>query len=221
MAQPFTHADSIMFQKGAVEVHHHHAGPAIGGILILEAAARNGPGLGRLASLADGRSLTWRPPNESLAGVPVPIPADGDYLLEGRDISKYLRIRAFVAHMHTHPAQARVYLDDVFLNPVALDEVIASEASAGHVEQFTVDIKNVSIVVVSQLTLWIDLITPSLEISHDGVVWVSPTTEATGLKLPNLVPGQIFVLHVKRTIVAGAVANPNILNWLHASFTAV
>lgn len=210
-----------MFQKSAVEVHHHHAVGVIGGVRILEAAARNGPGMGRLASLADGRSLTWQPPGASGPGVAVQIPADGDYLIEGVDVSKYLRIRATIAHMHKHPAQARVYVGDVYLNPVALDEVSASEASAGAVEQFTVDIKNVNIVVVSHLRVWIDAVTPSLEISRDGIVWVSPTTKAAGLKLGDLVPGQAFTLDVKRTILAGAAADPDILNWLHTSFFAI
>ena len=222
MPAALTRADSIQFQKSAVEVHHHHASGVIPGLVVLEAAARNGPGRGRLRATGnDGRSVSWQAPGSTVPGVPTRIDADGDYLIEDVDISKYVRVRAFTAFMHKGPAQARVYTDDVYLNPVANDEVTAAEASAGAVEVFTVDIKNVSISSVSHLVVWIDVITPSHEISTDGVTWIAPTSEATGLQVGNLVVGQIFTLQVRRTIIAAAVSNPKVLNWLHTSFYAL
>lgn len=222
MPAAFTRADSIQFQLSAVEVHHHHTSGVIPGLVVLEAAARNGPGRGRLRATGnDGRSVSWQAPGSTVPGAPVRIESDGDYLIEDTDITKYVRVRAFTAFMHGGPAQSRVYSDDVFLNPVAHDEVPFGEASAGAVELFTVDIKNVSIVVVSHLVVWIDLITPSLEISTDGVTWIAPKSEADGLQVGNLVVGQIFTLQVRRTIIAGAVSNPKILNWLHTSFFAL
>jgi len=87
-----------------------------------------------------------------------------------------------------------------------------------HEASYTVTLQNDSNVTLSRLVVWIDASTEGLKISDDGAAWVSPTTEAAGLSLPDLLPGATDTLHIRRTVAAGAASDPDVLNLLQFRF---
>ncbi|HUU97011.1 MAG TPA: hypothetical protein VM487_14825, partial [Phycisphaerae bacterium] len=71
---------------------------------------------------------------------------------------------------------------------------------------------------VSKIRVWLDPAVSGLEISHDDVTYVSPTTEANALELGDLAPSGTATLYLRRTIAAEAEADPKVLNHLRHSF---
>ena len=230
MPLPFIRNDSIRFQLAGVEVQHLTAVGTIPGVVIVEAAARNMPGAGRLKSVGDGTSICWRAPGSSTFGVPeriTPDPGGGfaDTLVQledGEDTTKYVRVQVYGSWLAKEPTEARVYLGDRYENAPGHDDVTAAEAAAGDVEIHSFDIANVNAVIISQLDVWLEPDTPfHLAIGTNGTSWVAPTTLDDALRMPDIPVGQKKPLFVRRTVQAAEPSDPQILTWIRTMFTAL
>jgi len=214
-----TFADAIRVKVVETEITHLTAVRTLPGVVILRAAARNGPGSGQLQSQGDGAMLAWQAPGSATFGTPVDCSSDGTYLLrDGDDADKWVRVQVYVAHLLPSAHQQRVYLADRYANGPPHDDVTAAEATAGDVVTYQLRLYNESPVVVADVDAWVDASVSGLEISDDGASWSTPTTEETALDLGSLAPGDYATLHLRRTIGAGANADPDVLTLLHYSF---
>lgn len=215
-----TQGDSIRILSGGVEVEHLHAVGTIHGVAIRQVAAACGEGVGRISSANAGMHLRWQAPGSATAGASVDVSAGGQFLLlDGESTAKWIRIEAYTAQMLASPQAAQVILTAVYNNAIGSDNVSAAEAAAGDVETWTLTLQNDSATPVADITVWIDAATAGMEISDDGATWVAPTSEATGLDLGDLAAAATVTLHLRRTISAGAPADPDVTNLLHYSFT--
>jgi len=216
---PTNHADALRLSVSGTETEHFAVAGTIPGVQITAAAGRNGAGVGRLRNI--GATLYWQAPGSNDYGPGVITASDGTYLLEdGEDRDAWLRVSVTTAYLLDF-AEAAVNLDVLTGNHIADADVTAAEAAGGDVHTYTITLTNASTFALSQLVVWIDPDTSGLEISDDGAAWVSPTTEAAGLALPNLSPSATDTLHIRRTIAAGAEADPNVLNHLHLAFCGI
>jgi hypothetical protein len=191
----------------------------IPGVIPLLAAGRNGPGSARLASSGDGTYLRWRAPGSTVYGAPERCAADGNYLLrDGLDACKWLRAQVDASELASGARETVVTLVDRFNTAIASDDVSAAEATAGDVEDHTVTLKNQGNKILSWLKVWIDPVVVSLQMADDGATWVSPTNKSSALTLPDLAVAGTDVLHIRRTITAGASFDGGLLNHLHFSW---
>ena len=215
----FNGPDSLRIESSSVEVRHFYVVGTIPGVIPLLAAARNGPGSGHLSSSGNGTRLHWRAPGSTITGAGVYCANDGDYLLrDGEDPNKWLRVQVDASELATGARGGVVELTDRFNNAIAGDDVSAAEAAAGDVETYTLTLENQSNTTLSQFKIWIGPNVSGIEIADDGATWVSPITKATALTLPDLLPGVEDTLHLRRTIVAGAVADGDVETLLHFSY---
>lgn len=222
MVLAMTGGDALRFTVAGTEVQHLEAFGTVSGVVIESASATNGPGTGmvRNRGLVNGTAkLSWKAPGSSAFGDDVPVSADGSHLLlDGDDLDKWVRVGVTTTFLTASEEMNEVLLRDVFENEIGDADVTAAEASAGDVKTYTVDMKNVGTVALSAIVVWIDAAVTGIEISDDGIVWVSPTTEATGLKFPDLSAGATDTLHLRRTIAASSPSDDGVLNHLHAVF---
>jgi len=215
-----TEADSLRLTSQGAEIKHLHAVGALPGVVVEAVAAKNGPGVGRLRSSGDGTQVAWKAPGSSAYGTAVTLERDRVYLLEdGDDADKWIRIRALTSYVGG-PSEARVVLEDRYANGVGHDDVTAAEASAGNVATYQIGLHNASASTLTGITVWLDPATVNLEISADNSTWVAPTSEATGLAFADLPANSSHTLYLRRTITAGAAADPAVLVRLHLCFTA-
>lgn len=213
------HADALRLEVSSVEIQQFATVHTIPGVVILLVAARNGPGQGRIRSTGDGTLLSWRAPDSSTFGTPLDCSADGTYVLEdGEDPDKYIRIQVYADYLTPGPIESRVYLDDLYDNGAVDDDVTAEEAAAGDVATYTITLENASGYILSGIVVWLAYPSEDLEISDDGAAWVSPTDEESGLAFPDLPVGGTDVLHLRRTIAAGASSESSVLNLFHIGF---
>jgi hypothetical protein len=222
-----TNADALRAEISGVEILHLRAVGTVAGVIINQAAARNGPGEGILAMGTAGTTISWQAPDSATPGTDVDISAGGEFLIEdGADPDKWLRITAYAAYLRRGES-ATVTLTDRYANGSPGDDVTASEATAGDVESWSVDLVNDSDETVYAPTAWLDVATDFLEISDDGVNWVSPTTQEDGLVLDDLEgasasssmgAAQSVVLYIRRTIPAVTASDPAVLVHIHISW---
>lgn len=213
-----TRADSLRFELSAVEVAQVDAVGSIPGLHILHVAAKNGTGIGRLRTSLDGKSASWRAPGGKSIRTPLDVSLDGSYILEdGDDPDKFVRIQITAAELSGVPIDAEVVLRDLYNNAIASDDVTAAEASAGDQETYAFDLKNDSTDDATDLLVWLDAAVSDIEIK-DGFFWKSPTDEASGVGLGSILSGNSIVVDLRRTIGAGATADPAVLTHLHFSF---
>jgi len=215
-------ADGVRIKLASLEIKHLAAVGTLPGVVILQAAARNGPGTGQLQSSSDGTRLAWRAPGSDTFGAAVVCGSDGPYLLEdGEDPNKWLRVQIYASYLASTPRDARVYLGDLFANGPPHDDVTAQEASAGDVTIYSLELVNESAVNISDLRAWIHATVSGLEISDDNATWVNPTTEATGLSFGSLASGASKTLWLRRTIAAAAASDAKILTLLHFAWNGL
>jgi hypothetical protein len=213
-----TGPDAMRVSASSVDVIHLRAGGAPAGCEVVAVAARTGAGIGVLRNV--GVALQWKAPGSSLFGAAVSVPSDDTYLVrDGDDADKWVRVQVFTAFL-AGPSRADVELWETWNNAVASDDVDASEASAGDVEAYSVDLDNDGNAPLHNVVAWIDAAVSGIDISLSGAgPWVAPTNEATGLAIPDLAVGGSDTLHVRRTIGAGASADPAVETLLHFAYT--
>jgi hypothetical protein len=212
-----TRADALRFEVSSVEVRQLHAVGAIDGVTLLFVAARNGIGVGYLRYYDDG-TLAWKAPSSSY-GTAVDVSAGGQFVLEdSTDEDAYVRIDVTAARLPSAAAEARVLLRDTYNNDVASDDVTAGEAASGSVETYTFDVQNDSPDGVPWCLVWIDSGVSGIEISPNGSSWSSPTNEASAIDVGPVPKDGSSTLHVRRTIGAGAGADPDVLTHLHFAY---
>ena len=218
-----TRADALRFKVGESEITHLIAAGGIPGVIVKQAAAKNGAGIGRLRSAGDGTLLSWKAPGSAVWGDAYHCHVDEqEYVLEdGEDHDKFVRVQIAADFLTPGSVEALVYLQEVYNNGIASDDVSAAEASAGDVETYQITMENVGSETLQKLVVWLDPGVSGLEISENGSSWVNPTTEETALAFPDLPAGQTDILHVRRTIGAGAEPDPAVLSCLHARFVAL
>jgi len=218
MALQATSGDALRFEDGGIEIQHLVAIGTVSGVAVLAAAAVNGPGYGWL-TMHPGAKLTWRAPGSQRDGLAVEVNADGVYLLEdGENRNAWLRVQTFAGYLSAGHDQCRVYLRDRFETAIGHDDLTAAECSAGDVATWTVTMHNVGAFRMTDLRVWLDGAVTSLEISDDGLTWVSPSSEAGALVFGTLAAGASATLYLRRTVGAGAPAAAKVLNVLHARY---
>lgn len=117
--------------------------------------------------------------------------------------------------------ESQVFILDKFTSPgdrraVSNDDVTAGEASAGNVETWSEELHNISTVIGSQVKAWLDPDVVNLEISANGSDWFTPigredNPPIDALDLADIVSGSFVLVYFRRTILAGAVYNPELL----------
>lgn len=216
-----TRGDRIAVKASGVEVLQLGVAGTIPGVAPLAAGGANGPGTGQLRQLANGR-LQWKAPGSSTFGGEIFVGLGGHFLLEdGDDAADWLRVSVTTAFVVAGAADAKVFTQDRF-NEVGPDDVTAAEALAGDVSTSTLTLENTSGANVVDLVVWLDPSTVGLEISDDGVSFVTPTTKGTALAMATpLAPGATDTLHIRRTIGAGASSDPDVLNLLPMSWEGI
>lgn len=213
-------SDALRLQVESADVLHLAAVQTVPGVVPLAAAARNGPGYGRLQS-ADGARYTWTAPGSATPGPAVHCSVDGDYLLlDGEDLDKWLRIRVYTSFTRSSPVSTRVHLADVYAGGTCHADVLAAEASAGDVSTYTITLANAGRTGLDAIVCWVDAGTSGIEISADGVSYSAPNSEATGLALGSLAIDASTILYLRRAIDPGAEADPDVLDLLHFAFDA-
>lgn len=207
-------ADALRIAVSAVEVRHLTAIGAVPGVVLGLAAARNGPGTGRLRYTSAG--LAWRAPGSSRWGAAVDVSAGGEFLLEdGGDRDKWVRATVHASHL-VLSAEAEVHLADRY--GAWLDDVAAAEAAAGDVEIQTLMLSNAGDATLGNVHAWLAAGTSDLELSGDLANWYTATVEADGVSLGDLAPAASVPLYVRRTIAAGAAADPKVLALVRLGF---
>ena len=212
-------AESLRLQILGGDVQHLVPIGTIPGIVVEAVAARCGPGAARIRSSADGQRLAFRAPGSAVWGLDVVAAVDTTFLLQdGVDPDKWARVTRYGDYLAGGPAEGRILLGDVFNNGVGHDDVTAEEALAGDVVLYDIRLRNKSLHRFSHLVAWLDAAVTGLEISDDGIAWVAPVTEATGLALYDIGPDLTDTLHCRRTIGVAADSDTDILNHLHFAF---
>jgi hypothetical protein len=221
MPADYSGADALKIEPSGVLLESLQRLGEVPGVVIDRIAGRNGEGIGELTCIGADKGVGWKAPGSSRFGAAVVAAADGFYLLEdGEDASKWVRVYVYRDYLITGRT-ARVYLKDRYENRLGYDDITAGEATAGDVSSWTLELYNAGASTFHQFRVWIDAAVSGLDISDDGASWVAPTTKETALELPDLGAGLADMLHLRRTIVAGAVADPKVLNRLHFAFQRV
>lgn len=215
------HALQFLDAGGDESIHLTHIG-TIPGIVIDRVGARNGVGIGRIKSV--GSVVSWRAPGSGSFGPPTDchIEADsGEFLIEdGEDRDKWVKVTSYPAFFPDVEQASDVHITDLYGNEIGLDDVTSGEATAGDVSAFGVTMKNGSSVALTNIGLWLDRSAVGLELSEDNIAFSSPTNEANAVAFPDLAGLGTDIVYIRRTIAAGASANPRIRNVLHARFYA-
>ncbi len=223
------YADTLRLYDGATEIRQLAAVGTLPGVVPLLAAARNGPGTAALRYTAAG-AIQYKAPGSSTWGPAVTLPAhaipDDTWLVrDGDDADKWLRVQVYADYLPSVATEAAIELADVFGNAVGKANCAAADALAGEVISWEITCTNTGDRAgpgqdLTALTWWL---TPpagtTLEISDDGLSWVAPTSEGTGLVLGTVAAGASTTLHVRRTLAADSDAAPSLLSQLHASYT--
>lgn len=150
-----TRGDQIRLEVSSVEVRSLAAVGTLAGVRVIAAAGRCGPGTGRLRSSGDGTRIAWREPGSAAFGNAVLCGSDGEYLLEGgADPDAWVRIEVYTAYLTPGPAEAAVYLADVYGSELVSD-VDANDAG-GAVHTWTIEIHNDGDAAVEDLRAWFD-----------------------------------------------------------------
>ncbi len=227
---PMPGPDGLQLLEGVVnggdlqdlsEIKQTHTMGTIPGVVPLLAGARNGAGSAFLR--CDGGSrLRFKAPASTKYGQPVSAPSDGVYLLrDGEDGDKFLRVQVHADHLPATAAAGRVLLGDVHNNGIGSDDVDAAEASAGDVEIFSLTVFNQSRFTMHRLRVWIVENLAGLELSLDQASWYKPDSE-THVDVVEIAEtlgcGEYEELYVRRTIAAGSLPDPGVVNALRFAF---
>jgi len=222
---PATRNDGLRLQLSGADVTSLSALGTLPGVVVLAAAAANGPGLGTLIASAAG--LAWQPPSPPalpMPGASQACPGDGTYLLEGADPAQWIRVQVYSAYLPAS-GSAQVALADLY-GGVGIDDVSAANASAGLTETTQFSLTNVTPSLITGVTLWIDPVgsgAGTLSVSSDGTNFFQPHYQGdpnvlTWSSIASLASVSVWV---RRTIGAAAVSNPRLLNLLRWAWNGV
>lgn len=216
-----TGPDALHFESGGVEIQQLHAVRTMDGIAVTFASGRNGPGIARIQSTGDGTDLSYRAPGSSVFGPVARCDVnEGDYRLsDGEDKHKYIRIKIYTDHIISGSNAANIQLEETIENEISANDVTESDASGGDVFSYSISLKNYSQTILSQVKAWLRESVVNLEISNDGAAWVSPVLESNALDMADITPGSSVTFYFRRTISAGSLKNPGILNLVDFSWT--
>ena len=211
--------DALRLEVDSVEIVHLTLVGTIPGVVPLLAAARNGPGVGRLQSEDDGTWLSWRAPGSATFGPAVHCSPDGTYLLrDGDDWDKWLRVAVYSAHLKPS-ATADVSLGDCYSGGGAGADVTAEEAAAGNVSTREVTVRNASTGPIVNVRIWTDPTHDGrTEVSLNNIDWSTPTTELSAVRIIEVAAAATATLYVRRTVAVGQAADPRELVHLNFSF---
>ena len=210
--------DALRFEVGAAESPSLVAVGTLEGLVVQRIGGANGPGTGRLRAEEDGTQVAWRAPGSSTFGPAIECAGASVLLFDGDDATKFVRVRGYAAYMPGMGQEAQVFIADRWNNEAGGDDVTAGEAAAGDVSTRTVTLRNACGVTLENIKIWLDAAVVDIEISHNGVLWVSPVTEATGIDVADILPNGTGTLHVRRTIGAAAPSDTDVLNIFYAAF---
>lgn len=214
--------DSLRWRVAGVPIAAiNHLG-TLPGVSVVAAAGLNGRGRGRLRIAAG--SLFWRAPASSQYGAPAGVSglADGDELLltDGADPSKWIRVAVYPAFL-SPTAETGIFLDDLFGNGVGPPDVTAADALAGSVPTWELELENVAASPVTAIRAYLAPGIAGVELSADASAWSAPATDAAGVGLGALNPGDVATLYARTTIDAMTPADPRVLAAVRASFDAI
>jgi len=211
---------------------------SLSGIRIDHVSWANGTGNGLLESTT-ADTVAWTAPSGT-QGAEVTI-ANGEtkILEDGADSNKYVRVRRTSA-TDLSLSVCTVVLTEVYNNVIGMDNVESTEAASGLVSYRCVMVRNVSVLTLTNIKIWIDEDTAGLALGWEvpigdgslgndqtgigdgdepaGVDWNTGTTAGTGLQLASLTAGSNYGLWIRRTISPGASASTGILTSVHWSF---
>lgn len=128
-------------------------GVTMGGVTVND-AAENAIGLGTLAYLVSGQTLTWTPPSGA-AGVAVPVGVNGTYIIRGAGTTAgYLRVTVVAASLPASNVSQTVTIANRDNN--LFDDVTKAEALAGNINYRCIYIKNTHATdTATNVSLWI------------------------------------------------------------------
>jgi hypothetical protein len=223
MAISASKADALRIESGGSAVKTLQSIRTVPGVDIMHVGGIHKPGLGMIRVSTDGNFLQYKAPGSSSWGVYAPIPADGDYLvLDGDDRNYFVRVTVHADYI-IEQSESPVIIKDVYENELGYDDITNSEASSGHVDSYNVTLKNEGTWTITQLYAWINEAVSYMEISDNGISYVSPTGSAkakpsSALSLANISPGDSITFHLKRTIPASTSYDPKVRTIIHWSF---
>ena len=215
---------AVRWKKGASYIQHLAVSGTLPGVTIAAVGGRCGTGAGALVAFGDGERIAWRAPGSSTFGADVKFGGDSTrYLLDGDDPDAWIQITVDVSELPDGPQSAQIMLADRFGGEIAGADVTQSEASVGNIGTTALTLANEGLDTITTLAVWIDAsYANGLEISWDTITWHTPTNEADAIATmgyaPSLAAAASQTLTVRRTITAGAAADPRVPVVLHASF---
>jgi len=214
--------DSLIFQISAAEVKPLAAVGTVSGVAISFVSGSVGPGSALLAYTNNLTALRFRAPGSASFGEYVEVSGGGDYIVaDGENRSKYIRVTVTPAKLPESDSQSLVFIQEMNDNSAGGTPATAAQAAAGQVLDYFIDIYNQSNFPAQAIVAWIDPLAGSeFQISNDNATWVSPKTEAVGISIANIAPAGTGVLYIRRTIAAGAAADPDLLSVFRCSYTA-
>jgi len=212
--------DALRQVVDSEDVVHLTAIQTVPGVVVRQVAGRNGPGAGQLRSDTSGQEISWKAPGSETFGLAVDGTPGGLFLLrDGVDRSKWVRVEVYSDFLRDGYTAAVVHLQDRYNNEIGQDDLTAEEAAAGDVLEYQITLENAARARwITHIKIWLDAAVEDLEVSDDGISWVSPTTESTALEFADLAPADTHTLYLKRTIGVGADFDPDVLNHLRISF---
>jgi hypothetical protein len=148
----------------------------ISGVTIHNASG-NALGIGTLTYEHTGKTLSWKPPGATLAGVPVNINANGQYLIRGANPTDgYIIVSIVSASLSsaTDFAIQTTITNDIGL---FLPSVSKDTALAGATEYFLFYLENAGATTVKSVSVQLQTDTPGLDTLSISIISAKNTTE--------------------------------------------
>lgn len=220
MSRVNEYSDALELTEFGSEISGLRSFGDIPGVVFARIAAANGVGVGWLRGTGvRGRDLSWRAPGSNSYGRVHNVDLSSEAVLEdGNDQSKWVLLRVFNTYIFA-AHETRVLLRDDYGGILSIDDVSAAEASAGTVDTLSLKLRNARASTrLRDIRVWVDPASRFLELSDDNVVFVSPISEETALTFPDLQLSSSHSIWVRRTIPAGTLSAPTVLNLIKTSF---
>jgi len=216
---PGTRNDGLRLRTvGNADISFMRAVGTIAGAVVISVAARNANGAGKLIASSSG--LAWQAPGSATPGPVVPMPVDGQYMLEdGTDASQWITVQAHVAWLGKS-GEAAVNLVDAYSTIGTVgDDVTSGQAASGITSTVHLVLTNITPLTIVRVTAW--LFCNQLEISSDNITFVAPLSinDPAALTWPAIAAGASVPIYIRRTIAASSSSSASVLNLLRYSWT--